>query len=605
MPHSRRLCVALAALALLAPASRAGDPPSPLRLVPAEADLVFTVPDPRRLADTAMGLDLLRHLDTFSAYREALDSTRFRHFKQFVAYYEKEMGAPWPQILDEVAGGGIAVGVKVGKNPAPTLLVIQGRDEKRVQQFARLALQLAETEAARQDEKARPTKGTIEGVEYVGIAGKFFAAVVGPAILVSNDEHALGMGINLHLGRGGKSHANRTPPAVLKEAGREPTLKDAFERGDQGPHAADAAGLLPPDALATVWFNLESARRNPAVGAVLKTAPRDDPAQTILFGGYLDVLGRSPYVCGALVRDGNDLLLTVRMPRGRNGMGPDSLLHVPPAGSAECRPLLEPKGVLFSTRFYLDVARIWQDRDKIFPEKVAKSFEKADKGTNPLLAGLRISKILPQVGAYHRFVAARPSPASYASPAGGPPVPAFALVSELRQPEDFAKAMEATLRGAALLTGFRVKMKQAEEKVGDVKLVGFRFAEDQPQLDENTNNLLRYYSPCFARVGDQFLWCSTMDFGRELVGILQAEKKGSPPQAVQSRVYGAGGADYLALIEDALVAQAVLDRALPTDRAAAEVKAALALLRSLGPLNLDARYEDERFCYDFRLKGLK
>jgi hypothetical protein len=156
-----------------------------------------------------------------------------------------------------------------------------------------------------------------------------------------------------------------------------------------------------------------------------------------------------------------------------------------------------------------------------------------------------------------------------------------------------------------LLTGFNVRMKQAEEKVGDVKLVGFRFAEEQPQLDENTSKLLRYYSPCFARVGDQFLWCSTLEFGRELIGILQAEKKGCPPQAVQSRVYGSGGADYLALIEDDLIAQAVLDRALPADRAAAEVKATLALLRTLGPLNLDARYEDERFCYDIRLKGLK
>ncbi len=260
--------------------------------------------------------------------------------------------------------------------------------------------------------------------------------------------------------------------------------------------------------------------------------------------------------------------------------------------------------MLFSTSFYLDAARIWQDRDKLFPDKVAREFEKADKSTNPFLSGLRIGKILPMVGAHHRFVVASPQNPVYL-PSGGPPIPAFALVSELRDPEYFGKTMETTLRGAALLAGFKVKLKLVEEKIDAVTLVGYRFADQQPGLGEDERRLLRYYSPCFARVGDRFLWCSTMELGRELVGILQAEKKSGLDSAVHSRIFGAGAADLLKTFEEEAITQSVLDRALPVEQAVAEVKAAFSLLRSLGPLDTDVRYDDDLFSYDLRLHGLK
>jgi hypothetical protein len=583
MTRVRRLAAALIVGTLLAPPARADGPkadatPSPLRLVPNDVDLLVTVPNPRLLAETFTGLELLHKLEPFSAFREALDSTKYRHFRQFLAYVEKEMGANWPQLLDEVAGGGIAVGVKVGKDPTPALVVIQGRDRKRVGQFGRLAIQLFEQELAREDEKVKVTRGTLLEVETMRVGDKLFAAVAGSTILVSNQEAMLQSAFDLLLGSGGKSCASN-------------------------PSVAAAAGILPSSPLATAWLNLETVRKEPQAAAAFRKAPRDDPALTILFGGYLDVIGRSPFAAAALVHDRDDFLITVRMPKGRNGMGPDFGLHVPPAASSGSRPLLEPKGVLLSTSFYLDVARIWQERDKIFPEKVAKSFDKADKGTNPFLSGLRISKILPTVGAHHRVVVASPA-TSYSSP-GGPPIPAFALVSELRDPDYFGKTMETTLRGAALLAGFKVKLKLVEEKIGAVNLVGYRFAEEQPDVDENIKRLLPYYSPCFARVGDQFVWCSTLELGRELVGILQAEKKDASVDAVHSRVFGAGAADLLRTVEDEAVTQSVLDRALPFDQAGAEVRNAFALLHSLGPLDVDVRYDEERFSYDLRLKGLK
>jgi hypothetical protein len=579
MAHSRRLAAALAALLLLAPAALADGPPSPLKLVPAEADVLVSVPDARRLTETVLGLEAVTKLDSFSAYREALDSTTVRHFRQFLAYYEKEMGAPWPQLLDDIAGGGAVVGIKFGKDPAPALLVVRGKDEKRVGQFARLAFDLLGQELARQDDKVKLTKSNYEGIEIVHAGDGVFAAVAGSAVLVSNNEKLLQESLKLHVGRGGKSCA-------------------------EIPSVGQAAKLLPPGSLATLWLNLEKVKDNPAAAAAFRKAPRDDPALTILFGGYLDVVGRSPYLAAGLVREGNDFLVTVRMPSGRKGMGPDSLLHVPSSDAEGGRPLLQPKGVVFSTSFYLDVGRIWQDREKIFPEKVVKAFEKTDKGTNPFLSGLKISKILPQVGSHHRLVFATQQGKEYRS-TGGAPQGAFAVVTELREPEKFGKAVEAALRGAALFAGFKVRLKLVEEKVGDVNLVGYRFEDEQPEFPNVGEDIFRQFSPCFARVGDQFLVCSSIDLGRELIGILQSEKKGGSPSAVRTCVFAGGVADYFQSIQEQLVTQAVLARALTAEEAAAEVKAGLALLRSIGPLEVDVRYAEDHFSYDFRLKGLK
>jgi hypothetical protein len=577
MRRSRQLAVALLALVVPISAVRGEETPSPLRLIPADTDLLLTVPRPRRTAETLTHLEFLRKLDAFNVYREALASTNFRRFRQFLSYYEKEMDAPWPAILDEIAGGGIAVGIKTGKDQGTVTAVVQGRDEKAVHRFVETAVRLLNEEAARVEDQAKLTKAAYHGIEIVRIGDKLFAATAGTAIVVSNREGALHAALDLHRGTGGKSCADR-------------------------PGVRDAAKLLPADALATAWFDLDVARRDPNAAAAFKKGPRDDPAQTIIFGGYLDVIGRSPFVAAALVRDKDDFALTIRMPNGRKGMGPDSLLHVPPAG-AGCRPLLEPAGTIFSTSFYMDVASIWRDRGKLFPEKVVESFDKADKSTNPILSGLRISKILPQVGTHHRLVVVNQPVTAYKT-ATGLPVPAFALVSELRQPDEFGKAMDSTLRGAALLAGFKFKLKRAEEKVGDVQLVGFRFDEKQSSSDLDAS-FLRYYSPCFARVGDQFLWCSTIDLGRELIGKLQTEKKSEAADAVNSRLSAGGVAGYLESIEPVLVTQAVLDQAFTLDEASAEAKAALALMRSLGPLEINVRYDDERFSYEFRLRGLK
>src|SRR5260370_42253017 len=98
----------LAALLLAGGAApaRADAPPDPRRLVPGVADLVVEVPQPRRLVEAFTTLDVLKQLRQFDQVRELVDSTTYRRFYQLVAYYEKQFGLKWPELLDRLAGGG-------------------------------------------------------------------------------------------------------------------------------------------------------------------------------------------------------------------------------------------------------------------------------------------------------------------------------------------------------------------------------------------------------------------------------------------------------------------------------------------------------------------
>jgi hypothetical protein len=546
--------------------------PSPLRLIPAEADVVAQVPNPRRVAETASGLELFREFQGCSAIKEALDSTRVRRFRQLVAYFEKEMGRPWPELLDDLAGGGVAMGASFASEPPLTLLVVQGRDAKTMQRFVKLAREVFEQELARGESKDKPVVSKYEGVEVLQVGEDFHAAVAGSALLIANRPAALHRGLDLHLGKG---------------------------KGSAQADVAATTSVLPDQPLATVFLNMVHVRKFPQAAELYKS-PRNDATLTTLFGGLLDVLGRAPFVVAALTHGPEGLALTVRIPKGRVGMGPDRALNVPPDGQPGSRPLLEPKGVVNSISFFYDLARVWSDRDTLYTPKNAKALVKVDNDSGKYLSNLQMSKLFAQVGTYHRIVSTSPSTASERTQRTGP----FAVVSEIREPESFGKSIETVLRGAALLALTQVKLKSFEEKVGGATIVGWNFVGGK-QPNEALNDFpFEDFSPCLCMVGNQFVVSSTVELCRELVGILEAEAKASPTgSAATNRTcfYGAGLADLLEPRSGQLIAQAVLDRALPAEIATREVKAALAWLRKQGVLEIRTDYQAERLQYDIRL----
>jgi hypothetical protein len=575
MLHKLRAAAGLLLLAGLALPARAEGPPSPLRLMPDQADLLIEIKNPQRLVETLTALDAVEKLRQFPSVKEILNGTTYKRFYQLVAHFEKEMGAKRSEILDRVAGGGMALGVKFGPDPAPSLLVVQGKAEKQVRKFVEVALAVLEQELARQESKEKPVHGSYQGIATIQIGPQFHAAVAGSAILISNRAETLHAGLDLHLG-------------AAKE---KKSLADVAS-------IAEAAKLLPPDPLLNVWVTMDRAKESAQFREMFLS---NAPLTTIVNGSFVDALKRSNFVCGGLFRDNGGLLLAARLPAGREGMGPVQTVHLPPAGQPGSRPLLAPKGVLYSESFYLDPARIWQDRGYLFDEPTVKSMEEFDKNSGRLLSGLQISKLLTEAGPYHRVVAVNQSTNPYKT-TPKIQIPAFAVVSELRDPEPFAKNMETVFRGLGLLASSQVKLDFDEATYKDCNVISWRFPVDG-EFKADVSDIRFNFSPCFTRVGNQFVVCSTVELCHELIDVLQQEAKDKPSGSAstrQARAYAAGVADVVAAFQDTLVTQTVLDQAVPPGEAKAQVAEFLQWIRDLGDVDLDQGFTAKEFHINFR-----
>lgn len=548
----------------------------PLRLISNQADLIIEVRNPRQLIDAYYSLDAVKSLLQLEPLRDLYDSTYYRRFLQLVAYYEKELGAPWPELMDRLAGNGIVAGLKFGPKPPLSIVVVQSRDEALLKRFVDVSLKIVEDELARQEDKDKVERGKYRDVDTVRVGKDLWAASVGSALLLANSEIALHAGIDLARDQNKKSLVGN-------------------------PGIAEARKLVGDDALVKLWLNLETVKKAPEAKDIFKL-PRNEGLLTVFFGGWLDLAGRSPFLAAGLFSKGQEVGYRICLPRGRDGMTDGLSVHIPPKDLSASRPLLKPKNVLYSANFYLDVGKFWEQRTKLFNEKQVKDFERVDKESGKVLLGTPVHKLLLSLGSFHRVVAVD-QPDKHYNVKPTQPIPAFAAVLDVHNRETFEKDITPLLRAAGFLasTVGGAKLTMTETKVKESTLISYRFQEDA-KLPNYNGNYQFNFSPSFALVGNQFVISSTEGLGLELVTLVANEgmsRASSSPLA--SNLYSEGGAQYLDGIADLLLAQTILDRAASPAAGRRQVQQLIDWVRKLGVLQSQMTYDDHQFKYEVRL----
>jgi hypothetical protein len=574
----------LASLLLATAASaRAETQADALRLIPAKADFFFKVEQPRKLVDLVYALDLFKQLQQIDPIREFYDSTNARRFYQLVAYFEKQLGMKWPKMLERLGSGGAVIAVRFGGSPAPFVLVIQGKDDKLLDKFFTLALQVADQELARQEIKDRLVKGRHRAIETVQINTQFHVARAGSALVLSNHADAFKQALDQYLD-GGKG-------SVAELAGVKAARK-----------------LLPAHPLAWAWVNLETIHRFPQAKEFL-AEKQNNAILTVGIGSYLDLIRRSPYACAGVYQQRNNLVTTIRLPRGWQGMPEKWTAYLSSTDQGGTLPLLEPKNVLYSASSYADIAQFWHKRAQFFNESQVKTFEQFDKNSGRFLAGAKVSKLLAAAGPHQRFVLVQQTSTGYKTrPAQL--FPSGAFIVDMRDPDEFSKSMDTILRGIALLGGGQLNLKLVEGKKGNHTIVGYRFPEATDKitgpLRNDVNNVRYNFSPCFVRVGNQFVISSTIELAGELVDLLDKEAKDTnrngKPDVSRSQVYAAGGAAVMRVFKDQLVTQTILGQAVATEKAETQVKMLTDLVSRLGVLEFAQKYSQDLFQFDIRWK---
>jgi|GEM_PF-5657570 len=276
-----RLGLSLAFLAAALPAAAA----DPLRHVPEGVQIVGRIENPRKFAEA-----LLLHPATTDAKRlapvtTALDSPVAKRAFQMIGHIEREYGAKWPEILDRMAGGGIAFGGHFAEN-ANSILVIESADDASAAKAFDLFIRIVGDELQRQG-AAAPERLKRDGAEIAKFPGDLVAARRGATILLSNKSEFLGKALQLKDGAG----SVRNKPAF-----------------------AAAEKLLPKSPLAMLWIDFASVKNDQAATDFFANT-RKDFLQTLVAGGTIDCLRRSEFVTAGLVQDDTGLRLAVRPPK--------------------------------------------------------------------------------------------------------------------------------------------------------------------------------------------------------------------------------------------------------------------------------------------------
>jgi hypothetical protein len=550
MGRSTLLLVALAASALVGLASplAAADP---LDCLPPSAQIVLVSDHPRKLAEAVTGLEALRNAQKLPQYGPIYDSAQARRAFRLLALFEKELGAKWPELLDRLAGDGVAIGFK---NPADAvLLVLQGKDEERVQAATELAFQTIEGELARQGAKDAIKRFDVDGQPAARI-GDFVTTRVGATTLVSNNE------------------------AMLKEA----SALAAQKRKTSDVHKArkQALAILPKDPLAWLWVDLAAVKQSKSSKDFFE-ATRKDFLQTLVVGGTIDCLKRADFVAAGLFREANGFRVAVRLPAGRSEFPAEFQLHVPPKGEPGTLPPLEPPGTIYSHSLHLDISHLWLNRKALLNEEILGGLEKADKDISKVLPGnARFGDLLAMWGPYHRFVVANHDTMPYKKQPGTR-FPAFGYVGTGRNPK-FAKSVEPALRSGALLASFQFGLKMTEHTHEGVEITAYRFPEDK-ELADDVAGVRFNFEPCFAIANDQLVVASTVELCKKLVTELKKPQTAKPSSAVIRGTFSAaGGAEFLSARPDPLITDAILSRGVGLEEARKEVEALVAWVKTLG-----------------------
>lgn len=568
---TRRHLIPLLAVGLI-PSLAAADP---LRAIPATATLVVHVENPRKLIEAVTSLDLYGKYEALPQVRQVLQSPQAKQVFQLVAHVEKTLGAKWPDLLEKLGGGGIALGASPNAVPPTALVALEGTDEKTVAAGFELAVEMIEAELSRQSGGATPVKlprGTRGGATMFSV-GDFHIARLGKTILAANAEKLLHDAIDRLEAKG--------------EAGSVVSAKGFQE----------AKSLIGPNTLASLWFNLVPVKETKA-GKDFFEATRKDFLQTVVVGSTIDAVRRSDFVAAGLHETPKGFRLSVRLPATRDGVPKDFGLHVPmSADTPGTLPLLEPSGVLYSQSLHLDLAALWKDRKTLFNEQILKDIETGVKDVSKLLPGTSIETLFRMSGPHHRFVMTERGVNHYAvKPATQ--IPEMALVSTMRHP-DFAVGMGTTVRAAGLLASLQFKLKMTEETVDGVKITAYRFP-DKGDVPGDEGNLRFNFVPCFAATDHEFLIATNPRLLKDLLVELKKPTKTTDPSAAvwRGKFYGSGAATAITRRPDFVITDAVLSRGVGLTQAKAEVAELATFLEAFGTVSFAMDHGTDAFKFD-------
>ena len=359
--------------------------------------------------------------------------------------------------------------------------------------------------------------------------------------------------------------------------------------------AKKAAGA---DAVATAYLDLATLKQVPNIKKGL--TDETNPLAALLFAGVIDAVRESNWMALGMHVEGDTLRIEAAVDgKVADPTGP-AAFAMPAEPGKGALPLFSVPRLVAGMSFYRDLHGFYAAKDELFPER-SSGLIFFENMMGIFFTGRDLTEeVLAETQPEVRVVVAEQE---YDPAIGTPgmPLPAFALVMQLRNPEEFSVVMEEAWQKALGLVNF-TRGQQAlpgliidKPTYGDTKYSIAYFStsteDDKENLDTRFN--LR---PSLAMLDDYLILSSAEGLTRDLIDAAKREVAESvqPLADVHSvlEIDGRQLASILGLNREHLVRQNMVNEGNTEEQAETEIGVLLAVVEALGKVKLDVGSRD-------------
>jgi hypothetical protein len=359
--------------------------------------------------------------------------------------------------------------------------------------------------------------------------------------------------------------------------------------------------------VATLYADVEVLKQLPDVRESLEQD--QNPLVRLLFAPLLGAVKQATWLGAGLAWDKQHLELQITADRPEGVTNPVNQFAVPASSEEGALPNLQVPRQIAAMSLYRDLHAFYSAKDELFAERTSGLiffenmmgiFFSGKDLTDEVLA-----ETLPEV----RVVVARQQ---YDERTGTPAVqlPAFALLMNLRDADNFELVMKEAWQKAIGLVNFTRGQQALPGLIIDsgahagttYTTAYFSVAEEE---DKEAVDVRFNFQPALAVEGDYMIMSSTDALARDLIEAVQEEsQEGCEPVAGKHTLASLRGTELAGILRanrDSMVRQNMVEKGHSRDQAAAEIGMFIAILESLGRVELEAGQHDGRTRIDMRL----
>jgi hypothetical protein len=543
-------------------------------LVPADVLAYLELSSPHSLLERLTAPESRSLLEDLEALADAEPRKQWGELRAGVIYVASQLGTRPSALIRDLVGGGVAMAVY---GPDRIAGWIEARDPDVLRRTHDVVLRLA-----RSDPKGSgPQASDRDGVTTYK-ADKLEYALVGRRLVFASDGSILGSVLDRLAGKPVSEN-------VLAEL-------EAF-RGQVAERPKDAWG----------WAYMDLKRLRQLDPKAFETKPDEEAGQVLLFGPWIDGLRTGHWATLAVGPAGPGWSLRLDVSQGQGEATHGFAGFVPPAGSGPA-PLLKPEGTILSVSLYRDWEAVWDTRADLLPAEAQAGLAQLDTFAGQFFGGRDFaSGVLGSLTPQWRVVVVQHDEAG--GPQPGTRLPGFAVVLGLKPgDEEFATRLTAAFQSFVGLANLGAAQQKAPPLIlgaTDVDGVAVATAAYVPPRESAPGEAdVRYnFSPSAARVGDWFVFASTIQTARRLVPLLKAEAGNQllPGVTLAAEGEGAEAARLIGLNRNALRMQRMLEKGQDRQAAEADLEAFEQLVERLGRARLEVRQIGQATRYELKV----